>query len=91
MNKERTCIGCRRVAKKGDLLRIARSDTRLPFIDVSSKAPGRGAYVCSDECFYKVLDNGRLSSALRVRVSSDMRDALMCEYKAYMGEKINKE
>lgn len=91
MDSRRTCIGCRNVARKGDMLRIVRDKEASVSLDASSKLPGRGAYVCSSACFYKVLDNGRLSSALKTRISSDLRSKLVCEYKAYAGVTDNEE
>lgn len=91
MDNMRTCIGCRDVAQKGDMLRIVRDKSGSVSIDASSKLPGRGAYVCSGKCFYKVLDNGRLSSALKTRISSDLRSKLVCEYRACAGDIDNEE
>ena len=44
---ERTCVGCRRVRPKHDLVRLARDGT-LVVVDVHAVRPGRGAYVCPD-------------------------------------------
>jgi hypothetical protein len=61
---QRTCIGCRQVKAKGELLRLARQlDGR---VEVDGRGPGRGAYVCaSEECLGRALKGGRLTQAFR--------------------------
>lgn len=71
MNGERTCIGCRTKASKAALHRIVRRPDGTVELDAGSKAPGRGAYVCSKECLTKAMSTGRLASALRARLSED--------------------
>src|SRR5512145_1315359 len=44
----RTCVGCRRVREKKDLLRLS-FDGRSIRIDPKGRLPGRGLYVCRDE------------------------------------------
>lgn len=76
MQRIRTCIGCRAKSDKHELYRIVRSPEGAVDFDRSANAPGRGAYVCSRDCFEKVVGNGRLASALRMRISADVYDAL---------------
>jgi len=60
---ERTCIGCRRVRPKVELLRLVR---RSGTVVHDPKGPGRGAYVCDDPaCMQRALKGGRLAQAFR--------------------------
>jgi uncharacterized protein len=64
---ERTCIGCRRVAPKGELLRVVRSPDGGAWIDPSGAAAGRGAYVHRDVgCVAASFERNRLARALRI-------------------------
>jgi uncharacterized protein len=68
---ERTCVGCRGVAGKRELLRIARSPRGDLVIDRLGTAPGRGAYVHRDaRCVEEALRRG-LARALRVGLSRE--------------------
>ena len=62
---ERTCVGCRGQAPKGDLLRFVERGG-VPVPDPSGSAPGRGAYVHRDpDCVELALRRGALLRALR--------------------------
>lgn len=60
----RTCVGCRQVRAKAELLRLVRrSDGR---VELDGRSPGRGAYVCASEvCLGRALKGGRLAQAFR--------------------------
>ncbi len=68
---ERTCINCRRKAKKGELYRILRTPEGDVVFDRTGKANGRGAYVCSLACFTEAKKSGKLSRALRVKLANE--------------------
>lgn len=72
---ERTCIECRKKAAKKDLLRIVRGPIGDVSVDRTGNAAGRGAYVCSKDCFRRALENGKLSRALRVKRIEEIRRA----------------
>jgi len=60
----RTCVGCRRVRAKGELVRIVRAPDGLLVAD--GDGAGRGAYVCPDgDCLERARP--RLGGALRAR------------------------
>lgn len=67
---ERTCIGCRAKAPKQQLRRIVRTADGVAF-DLTGRAPGRGAYVCSGKCLEQARRQRGLERALRCRVSDD--------------------
>ena len=54
-NKEpmRTCIGCKSVKPKKDMIRVAYYEGQLA-IDKTGKAKGRGVYLCNDEECIKI-------------------------------------
>ena len=43
----RTCVACRRVRPKSELIRLVASDGNV-VVDERKVAPGRGAYACAD-------------------------------------------
>jgi len=76
---ERTCIGCRGIFKKDDVVRIVAgpyADASSPggqsvVIDYREKLPGRAAYVCPKrECIKVAIEKGHFSRALRLKVKS---------------------
>lgn len=65
--RQRTCIACGRQDAKGELLRVVRGSAGVSF-DASGRAPGRGAYVCSAECFGAAVKTKKLDRALRTKL-----------------------
>ncbi|HEY6010948.1 MAG TPA: DUF448 domain-containing protein [Nitrospirota bacterium] len=64
---ERTCIGCRHVFEKDEVVRIVSGGTGI-IIDYREKLPGRAAYVCpTTECIAKALTRDSMAKALRVK------------------------
>ena len=43
---QRTCVGCRDVGDKRQLVRLVRTPGGTVEIDDTGKRPGRGAYLC---------------------------------------------
>ena len=68
---ERTCIGCGKRSSKGDFYRIVRKGDAIVQFDATRRAPGRGAYVCSLDCFEAALRGRKLQRALRVAVDDE--------------------
>ena len=64
------CVGCREEKTKRELLRIVRNASGEDVqIDITGKAPGRGAYVCLNRaCIMEAKKTNALSRALRVRI-----------------------
>lgn len=66
---ERTCVGCRTVRPKIEMVRIVRQPDGTVELDTGGKMPGRGAYVCPDEnCLDQAVKRKALDRALRVPV-----------------------
>lgn len=62
----RTCVGCRAVKERGQLLRLVRQPDGTIEVDPQGRLPGRGAYLCwSEACLGATLKRGRLAHAFR--------------------------
>jgi len=71
----RTCLACRKVRPKRELIRLVRSaDGRVEF-DTSGKKDGRGAYLCP-ECRSIELKDSQIKRALRTTITPDNREQL---------------
>ena len=74
---ERSCIACRGKKAKRDLIRLV-SSTGFVEIDIKGKGAGRGVYLCPiRECWETVLKRNRLEHALRAKLASENRQALV--------------
>ena len=81
---KRTCMGCRQVRPKFELIRLVNNSGKTE-IDLNGNKPGRGAYLCkSIGCWRKALKGACLESALKIRVSQEDKDRLM-EYSENLG------
>lgn len=61
---QRTCLGCRVVRPKPELVRLVRGPDGV--VRPDARGPGRGAYVCPDpRCVAQALERGRLARAFR--------------------------
>ena len=85
---QRTCVACRRVRAKRELIRVVRdADGRLS-VDLRGKAPGRGAYLCPDEaCLTRGIDDGSLGRALALTIDEATKHRLRDELAAGAGAK----
>ncbi len=64
---QRTCIGCRTVQGKRQMVRVVRLPDGHVQIDPTGKAAGRGAYIhASPNCWQEALTGGRLAHALKL-------------------------
>ena len=72
---QRTCIGCRTVLSKRELIRIVRTD-RGVFVDPTGKAAGRGAYVHAIRSCWEQAIKGPINAALRIELTADDREKL---------------
>lgn len=70
---QRTCIGCRTVRPKRDLVRIVRTPEGEVLLDSTGKRSGRGAYVCPDEsCVEQAFRKKQLERALEVTITPEV-------------------
>ena len=75
----RTCIACRQMKPKKEMLRVVKTADGEIFADPTGKAAGRGAYVCgAEECMKKLGDKKLLhkafSSDVAQKVYSDVKE-----------------
>lgn len=69
----RLCIACREMKPKGEMTRVVKSADGEIRLDVTGKAPGRGAYICSsEECLKKLQTKKLLNRAFSTDVSADV-------------------
>jgi uncharacterized protein len=74
---ERTCIGCRQVKPKDELIRIIGNENDGVRIESSGKHQGRSAYLCkSKACWERGLKKDRLDLSLRMNISKEVKDEL---------------
>ena len=70
---QRTCVVCRKVRPKRELLRIVRTPAQSLIVDQTGKAAGRGAYVCADAACWqeKSFSRGTIGQALKMTISDE--------------------
>ncbi len=73
---QRTCIACRTVRNKRELIRIVRTTEHHVEADTTGKKSGRGAYLCRQrECWETVLENRhRLEQSLKLETPMSNED-----------------
>jgi predicted RNA-binding protein YlxR (DUF448 family) len=79
---QRSCVACRQVKPKRELIRIVRSPEGTVLVDETGKAHGRGAYLCRDRaCWEKGIGqkpgDGPLARSLKTRLSEVNRADLL--------------
>lgn len=72
---QRTCIGCRTVLAKKELVRIVRTPEGV-LLDSTGKAAGRGAYIHNIRSCWEQALKGPINHALRVELTSEDRQRL---------------
>jgi predicted RNA-binding protein YlxR (DUF448 family) len=82
---QRTCVACRRVNDKGQMVRLVRvADGSVQV--ASGREAGRGAYICRQtSCWQEGLKGERLERALRTKLSPETREQLR-EYGCGVGQ-----
>ncbi|MDW8318099.1 MAG: YlxR family protein [Anaerolineae bacterium] len=69
---QRTCVACRRVDSKRELVRVVRTANEGVQVDPTGKRAGRGAYVCrSKACWDRALRTSALARALKTTLTTD--------------------
>lgn len=84
---QRTCVGCRTVLSKRQLVRLVRTAQGGVEIDPTGKAQGRGAYLHDRrDCWYKALAGGALDHALKVTLTEAERARLRAHGEQYSND-----
>ncbi len=75
---QRTCVACRKVKAKRELIRVVRISDGSVEVDTSGKKAGRGAYLCPTmECWETGVKSGRIEHTLRTTLTPDNREQLI--------------
>ena len=76
------CLGCGEMIPKRELVRVVRNKEGDISVDLTSKKPGRGAYVCHKvECLTKAIKQKRLQRAFSCAISDEIFETLKQEIK----------
>jgi predicted RNA-binding protein YlxR (DUF448 family) len=74
---QRTCIACRKVKPKRELVRLVRTADGSVEVDPGGKKAGRGAYLCElPGCWEIGLRSGGLEHALKTTLTRHNREQL---------------
>jgi predicted RNA-binding protein YlxR (DUF448 family) len=85
---QRTCLACRQVKPKRELIRIVRTGEGSVVVDDIGRKAGRGAYLCrAKECWEEGLKGNRLEYVLRTRLSDEDRRNLS-EYREKLSQRV---
>ncbi len=85
---QRTCIACRNVREKRELVRLVRTPEGVVTLDETGRMPGRGAYLCTDPvCWEKAVKGNLLEHAFRITIKQENRTALLQRGKLLLEEK----
>jgi len=83
---KRSCVACREVRPKRELIRLARTTDNRVEIDHGGQKDGRGAYLCRrEECWQAGLRGNRLEYALKTTLTSQNREQLMRQGRELVG------
>ena len=75
---QRTCVSCRQVKDKQELVRLVKTSVNLVEVDISGRKSGRGAYLCrTKECWENGINGNRLEYNLRTVLTPDNREKLI--------------
>lgn len=75
---QRTCVGCRAVRPKREMVRVVRAPDGVVTIDPRGKLSGRGAYICGmQDCWHIALKHRSLNHALKVTLDDHTTQALL--------------
>jgi len=75
---QRTCVACRQVKQKRELVRLVRNTDGSVTVDEKGRQPGRGAYLCrARACWENGLKSNRLEVVLKCRLTPADRQNLV--------------
>lgn len=79
---QRKCIACQEKSDKKALIRIVKNKENEIFFDPTSKANGRGAYICKEmACLEKAIKSKALNRAFKTEISPEVYENLKTELK----------
>lgn len=84
---QRTCLACRQVRAKREVIRMVRIPDGSVEIDAGGKKAGRGAYLCPEQrCWEIGLKGNRLERSLRATLTRENREELVRFGKDFLQE-----
>ena len=76
----RTCVGCKEVKPKKELIRVVKQADGKIMLDFTGKANGRGAYLCpSADCLAQAIKTKRLSREFECEIPKEVYDDLQTQ------------
>ena len=76
----RKCNGCGEQKPKKELVRIVKSPDGEVSLDLTSKASGRGAYICKNaECLQKAKKSHRIDKAFEMTIPESVYEQMIAE------------
>jgi predicted RNA-binding protein YlxR (DUF448 family) len=88
---QRTCVACRTVRPKRELVRIVRTPEGAVIVDETGKRSGRGAYLCRRrDCWEMALARRQLERALKVTLTAET-EAQLRKYASGLPRLLAKE
>jgi predicted RNA-binding protein YlxR (DUF448 family) len=83
---KRSCVACREVRPKRELIRLVCTADSWVEIDYESQRDGRGAYLCrNEECWQAGLKSNQLEHALKTTLTRENREQLMRQGRELVG------
>ncbi len=82
---QRSCIACGKKSDKSSLYRVVRSSTGVISFDATGRVSGRGAYVCSLNCFDTACQKKKFDWALHARLTSQDYENIKSELERICG------
>ena len=80
----RTCIGCREMKPKLELMRVVKTPEGEVSLDLTGRKNGRGAYVCKNkECLLKIRKRKALSNAFGMPVDDTVYENIEKEFELF--------
>lgn len=74
---QRTCIGCKTVRPKKELIRLVRTPENEVLVDPTGKKSGRGAYSCPNlNCLELAFKGALLDKALDIKLNEAIKEQL---------------
>jgi uncharacterized protein len=74
---QRTCLGCKSVKPKKELIRMVRTPEGEILVDPTGKKSGRGVYTCASiDCLEASFKGSMLDKALEVNLSVEIKERL---------------
>ena len=87
---QRTCVACRKVKAKRELMRMVHISDGSVEVDTGGKKTGRGAYLCrARECWEMGLKGGRLEHSLKTTLTQDNREQLIRLGESLLEEQVS--